>query len=209
MPTTRIEALAGGVHLAQWRILESEQELLRQRPGLADAEWQAIAQPERRREWLASRLLLADLAGSRGIEFQGVVKDVANKPYLQGASHAISLSHTQGLAVAAISEAQRVGIDVERRSPRVANIARRFLHQEEWEAAGGDWQELLVYWCAKEALYKLHGQKGVIFREELRVDRKPGDLEFQGYITAHGASVRASLALLRQPEHIIVCAVEQ
>ena len=59
----------------------------------------------------------------------------------------------------------RRGIDIEYRSDRVKRIRSRFLAPEEEQNIDTAHEEehLLVYWCAKEALYKLAGRKRWIF----------------------------------------------
>lgn len=83
--------------------------------------------------------------------------DEAGRPRVPGAH--VSLSHTRGLAVCAISDAP-VGLDVEWERPINEKIARRVLSPDEMAefSASEDQNEfLLLKWVAKEAYLKLTG----------------------------------------------------
>jgi 4'-phosphopantetheinyl transferase len=46
--------------------------------------------------------------------------------------------------------------------------------------AANDLVKLCIYWCAKEALYKIHGKKNLLFADHLRVE--PFTLSTGGYL---------------------------
>ena len=54
--------------------------------------------------------------------------------------------------------------------PLVKGIHDFFLNDTELETVGTDVEKLCIYWCAKEALYKLLGKKGIIFKLNLSLD---------------------------------------
>ena len=56
-------------------------------------------------------------------------------------------------------------------------IKHKFLSLDELEKVTS-LEELTLFWCAKEALYKLYGEKELIFNEQLFVDvkNKPNNL---------------------------------
>ena len=154
--------------LGVWRMTECSDELLAMlgrredyRPFL-----ERVNAETRRREHLASRVLLARLLG---YEAQvGYRQDGA--PFLFGSSLHISISHTRDYAAVIVGE-QPVGIDIEYRSDRVWKIRERFLSSEELAMLDptNEVEQLLICWCVKEALFKLLGQQSVDFREHLRV----------------------------------------
>lgn len=72
----------------------------------------------------------------------------------------ISVSHTHGYAAVLLSDEEQVGLDIERRTDRVAGIASRFIRPDE-QAVGID-QQLLI-WSAKEAVYKLFSEENLHF----------------------------------------------
>ena len=63
-----------------------------------------------------------------------------------------------------------VGIDLEQPKDKLLRIAHRILHEEELVSAGKDLVKHTIFWCAKEALVKLHGQKNLVFAENLLID---------------------------------------
>ena len=64
----------------------------------------------------------------------------------------ISVSHTHGYAAILLSDEELVGLDIERRTDRVAGIASRFIRPD--EQADSIERQLLI-WSAKETVYKL------------------------------------------------------
>jgi 4'-phosphopantetheinyl transferase EntD len=81
-----------------------------------------------------------------------------------------------------------VGIDVEQMKHKLLKIASRVMHAQELNDAGEDITKHCIYWCAKEAMLKVHGKKDLVFAEHLLV--KPFTRghagELQGKIIADG-----------------------
>jgi phosphopantetheinyl transferase len=158
----------GGV-LVGWALTDSSEELLQQfRLTSDDMELlQSFRLEKRRREWLASRLLVKTVTG-----IDPVISYLPNgKPYLLKPHQHISISHTHDLAVVVLHPDHQVAVDVEMITPRVTKVADRFLHASEVAMIPLDnallWQTLI--WCAKEALYKYYGQQGIDFKQHFRV----------------------------------------
>jgi 4'-phosphopantetheinyl transferase EntD len=62
-----------------------------------------------------------------------------------------------------------VGIDVERVAEKLVRIAPKFLSESEKQHGQTDLKRLCTYWCAKEALYKLHGTRQLSFKDEINI----------------------------------------
>ncbi len=118
-----------------------------------------------RRQWIASRFILQQLARTVVLE---VEKDSFGKPHLVNDHRFISLSHCDGYAAALASDAS-VGIDVERVSDRVQKVKNRFLNPSEMAITGESDAQLMLAWSAKEAVYKLYGQKELVFKEHMLI----------------------------------------
>lgn len=131
-----------------------------------------------RLQWYATRHLVNELCGS----YTTVLKDEYNKPYLSNGPQ-LSLTHTANYAGAIISK-QIVGIDLEALRPKVERIAHKFLRPDEIAAIpeAEKMEKLILYWSAKEALYKLHGRKQLEFITQLLID--PFTLQQQGTLIA-------------------------
>ncbi|MDR1258447.1 MAG: 4'-phosphopantetheinyl transferase superfamily protein [Tannerellaceae bacterium] len=164
-----------------WKIEESEDELLKQLTRYDYINPMTSVRPEkRRREWLAVRVLLKELLG----EETAIAYHSGGAPYLPEKKLYFSASHTTGYAAVILSEQGPAGIDIEYIDDRVNRVRSRFMRPEE-EAMicpEHETEHLLVCWCAKEALFKLIGSRGVYLREHLCISPfKPGK---SGYLTA-------------------------
>jgi phosphopantetheinyl transferase len=160
---------------------------------------------ERRKQWLAYRILIRSLLEPTEVP---VEYDSMGKPYLAGSDRHISVTHSGDLAAVIMSCRGAVGIDLERVRPKIERVKERFLSAEELEAAGSppDAGLLTMAWCAKEALYKLYGQRNLDFRSQMRI-RLPERLmecAFEGEVNFKGETnvFRLQSRLLEQ--HILV-----
>ncbi|MDL2255030.1 4'-phosphopantetheinyl transferase superfamily protein [Parabacteroides sp. OttesenSCG-928-K15] len=160
---------------AIWEITENSEELIAQ---LANREYiypfiEKIKTEKRRREWLAVRLLLKEL-----LQEEATIAYHANgAPYLPDHPYSISISHTDGFAAVVLhpEENTPAGIDIEYRGDRIQKIRERFLSEEENNAISllRTSEHLLIYWCAKETLFKLIPEDEIDFREHLHIHPFP------------------------------------
>jgi len=127
-----------------------------------------MANENKRRQWYASRLLVSELAG---IPIE-ILKDKNGKPIAKHPELRLSITHTTSFAGVIMSKQHEVGIDIENLNPKVERIAHKFLREEEIAAiaAKEKIQKLILYWSAKESLYKLHGQKQLDFKGQLLIE---------------------------------------
>jgi phosphopantetheinyl transferase len=162
-----------------WRIGESESSLAQQ-----VAPWEivsdTITNENKRLEFLAGRVLVKEIFASMSLNFEGITKDQYGKPFPRGNDCHLSLSHSYPYVAALVDRSEPVGIDLEQPKDKLLRIAHRILHLEELENAGEDVVKHTVFWCAKETLVKLHGQKNLTFAENLIID--PFKLETEGNI---------------------------
>jgi 4'-phosphopantetheinyl transferase len=177
MPVSKINWKSPGNGWAVWRIDESEEFLATQVP-VSDACPKEIQFPRKRLEWLAGRALLKHLATESGLNYQGVVKDEFGKPFLKGLSCQVSISNSFPYVAAQIHPETSVGIDLEQPRPKLFHVMERVLTDDEWKDGANDLRKLCVYWCAKEALYKIYGKRSLIFNEHILV--KPFNLAETG-----------------------------
>lgn len=138
--------------------------------------------PKKRLEFLASRQLIKKMCGELNIPYQGIEKDEFGKPYLIDSDFQISISHSYPMVACAIHPSKSCGIDIESIRPQLIKIKHKFLNQEELAYCGDDLKKLCLHWSAKEALYKIHGRKRLIFAEQLAV-QKITDSEIHTEIT--------------------------
>ncbi|MEJ7667015.1 MAG: 4'-phosphopantetheinyl transferase superfamily protein [Hymenobacter sp.] len=124
--------------------------------------------------------------------------DEAGRPFLAGAGPqpAVSLSHSGEWVVALLAlPGTAVGIDVEAVRDKAQRIARKFLKRRGvgWSGKNiptlspglpADQELFSLLWSAKETLYKLAGQRGIIFRENLLLDLPAGPWPMPGALPA-------------------------
>jgi 4'-phosphopantetheinyl transferase len=83
----------------------------------------------------------------------------------------VSLSHSGTWAAAVLSRGGRVGVDIEIIRDKAQRLASKFLAADEWaaarEAAADNAAHYTLLWSAKETLYKLAAQRGIIFKTQL------------------------------------------
>lgn len=124
-----------------------------------------------------------NLSSKRAIELKGreyLIKELLNndcetaydnkgKPYLVGDNRHISISHSHDMLAVIVNEKESTGIDIELIRDKVLKIKHKFLTNEELIEANDDIEKLLIYWAAKETLYKIYGLKEVDFIAHLFV----------------------------------------
>lgn len=156
--------------MAVWRIDETEDQLAGSLPVVEElgVTLTRISCASRRLEWLASRLLLYQMAQCHPV----VEYSKTGQPFVRGFEHNISISHTRGFAALCISPRPTAGIDIEYPSDRISRLESRFVNAR--EAAFIPAAQASVYhgliWCAKETLYKTAGIPGLIFKDDLLVN---------------------------------------
>ncbi|MEY4351213.1 MAG: putative phosphopantetheinyl transferase [Bacteroidota bacterium] len=123
---------------------------------------------KRRKEFLGARLLRNQLLIKSIISYDDV-----GKPYLQDdPNRYISISHSGETVVLGVASFN-IGIDIEKPQNKIHRIINKFADEDEKnlysfsQFSATDW--LTFIWCAKEAIYKLGGRKGVAFKEEIQL----------------------------------------
>jgi 4'-phosphopantetheinyl transferase len=170
MPLVHSEKINHTCILLVWKLTESETDLLEQlQCNYNDRDLQQITHPQKRREWLSSRLLVKSLTELLGLVYSGTYKDAHGKLFLINHDAEISITHSLDYVAGIIHETKEVGIDMEAISPKLQRTARKYLEDAEYDHAQGDLKILAMYWCAKEAIYKLHGKNKVSFKDNIRI----------------------------------------
>lgn len=202
MPLHSLTPLPGGPLLGLWHLTETPADLW---PQLANASTYAPLLPARadgprQAQWLAGRVLVQQLLGSlipAGWPLAVLRNDETGRPFLTGLQQpAISLSHSgEWVAALLAPPGTALGIDVEVVRDKAQRIARKFLNEQELAdlahvtlagtALDTPPQELFsLLWSAKETLYKLAGQRGIIFRDNLLLDLPAGPWAVPGTLPA-------------------------
>jgi 4'-phosphopantetheinyl transferase len=210
MPLVLKEYIDPHTLVGLWEIHESAEEMLKT-IGLRMEErslYEGFRTEERRQHWLSYRLLVRELTMPDTYE---VHYDNSGKPYLAGSLYHISVSHTEQLSAVILSDCHAVGIDIERVRPRIIRVRDKFLSKAELDSItpGDEAGKLTLYWCAKEALYKLFGERNLDFRENIFVDpsfRQDTGI-FCGLITIPGFTGKYKLIHRTYGEYFLVYAL--
>lgn len=186
--------------LGVWKITESVDELLELycEDGAGDVLPFGFKSECRCSEWLASRLLVRNLLG----ENVSVLNDDNGKPFISGSSLYVSLSHTKGYAVAAVSN-NVIGIDVELRKRKALAARERFMNIVE-VSSNGSFDEntiALLHWSAKEALFKVVGNLGGNFKDNITV--QPFEMADKGVLMLHLHGVDSNYAGIYPVKYIM------
>ena len=121
---------------------------------------------KRELESLGKNFLLAQLTSNT----TQLTYDDKGKPHLANDSRHLSISHSHDRLVIIINEKEETGIDIELLRDKVLKIKHKFLSSSELSDANDDIEKLLIYWAAKETLYKIYGLKEVDFIKHLAVE---------------------------------------
>ncbi len=195
MPLVRSERVGTNSVWGLWHISEEEQELEQLAGETCPTD---VIVPQKRKEFLAGRSLVRHLVTSFGRQYTGITKNAYGKPLLVGLTTEVSLSHSTPYVAAQLHNSKSVGIDVEQPKEKLLRVASRVLSPEERLDAQDNIVKHCVYWCAKEAMYKIHGERGLHFSTQLNID--PFVLSDQGVlrgrITSKSSTSQVELAYL-------------
>lgn len=170
---------------------------------------ESIAHPDRFHQTLASRVLAQVLLQQWGISYGGTAKDPLRKPYLVDCPYYISLSHTQGYAAVIIHKYRRVGIDIEHLKEKLNRVAPRVFTEAEQHSTRNDLLKTGVYWCAKEAIYKVSENEILSLRNIWLKDfqmQKKGTLF--GQIQQEGSCVELEVFYCRMITFIVAYCID-
>ena len=154
-----------------WHITESEEELtlLSATPTDEMEEISFIKSASMRRQRLAVRALLNKLFDEKVY----LSHHDNGKPYLENNPMNISISHTDQFVAVILHEDQDCGIDIESLDRDFSAVEKKALSEDEIEDLEDEKrnEQLAIYWCAKEAIFKLLSRYNVDFAEQIEVER--------------------------------------
>ncbi|MDR1591594.1 MAG: 4'-phosphopantetheinyl transferase superfamily protein [Prevotellaceae bacterium] len=177
------ERIEGNAVWGMWQIEETVDALLQLLHNDPDIEAQVnqFGSEKRKLEFLATRVMLAELLG----ENKKISYHISGDPYFDDRSYYISIAHTGCYVTVLLHPERPVGIDVERIGDKVGRIRHRFLSQNEMDAIfeANEKTHLTLLWAAKETLYKVIKKEVVDFITDLHIE--PFQPYLSGEILAH------------------------
>ena len=167
--------------IAVWHVTETEEELIRLSSVPTDEmeEISLFRSESQRRQKLAVRALLNEV-----FEEKMYLNHHDNgKPYLENCATNISITHTDKYVAIIIHDEEELGIDIESLDRNFAAVEQKALSEDEIDDLDDDKknEQLAIYWCAKEAIFKRMSQNRVNYAEQIEVEKfnlkKEGELE--------------------------------
>lgn len=123
----------------------------------------------RRKETASVYSLLFVMTGNKNLV---IGHEPSGKPYVDG--YKIGISHTKGFVSVILSTSCDVAVDIEYINTRVLRIADRFLREDEKPDIIPDVIPTLLFWCAKETIYKLYSDERLTFQNIKIMDAEQG-----------------------------------
>lgn len=171
----------GHSRLGIWQVTETEAELraLTSIPSDELEEISFIKSESLRKQKLAVRALLDSL-----FEEKVYLSHHDNgKPYIENNAINLSITHTDKYVAVILNDDEEVGIDCESLDRDFSAVEKKALSEDEIEDLEDEKrnEQLAIYWCAKEAVYKKMSQYNVDFAEQIEIEdfhpRGEGELE--------------------------------
>lgn len=191
-----------------WKITESEAELrtMTSIPSDELEEISYIKNESLRKQRLAVRALLDAMFDEKVY----LSHHDNGKPYIENNAINISITHTDQYVAVILNDEDEVGIDCESLNRDFSVVEKKALSEEEIGNLEDEQknEQLAIYWCAKEAIFKLTSQYDVDFAEQIQIDgfryRDEGELSAT-FTDKDGYEQELNLYYFTFDRHVLVC----
>lgn len=191
-----------------WKITESEAELrtMTSIPSDELEEISYIKNESLRKQRLAVRALLDAMFDEKVY----LSHHDNGKPYIENNAINISITHTDQYVAVILNDEDEVGIDCESLNRDFSAVEKKALSEEEIGDLEDEQknEQLAIYWCAKEAIFKLTSQYDVDFAEQIQIDgfryRDEGELSAT-FTDKDGFEQELNLYYFTFDRHVLVC----
>ena len=204
-----LKELDNNAKVAVWQITETEDELraLSSTPSDEMEEISFIKSESLRKQRLAVRALLNELFEDKVY----LAHHDNGKPYIENNSINISITHTEKYVAVILDRDDEVGIDIESLDRDFSVVEKKALSEDEIDDLEDDREEkneqLAIYWCAKEAIFKKMSQYNVDFVEQIEIERfrSKGEGELEAtFIHKDGYEEDLELEYITFDRHVLV-----
>ena len=202
--------LENKAEIAVWQITETEEELktLSSTPSDEMEEISWIKSETMRKQRLAVRALLNELFDEKVY----LSHHDNGKPFLANRVTNISITQTDKYAAVILHDTEDVGIDIESLDRDFSAVELKALSEDEIEDLDDEKrnEQLAIYWCAKEAIYKRLSIYNVDFAEQIEIEkfhpRGEGELEAT-FVSKDGYEDEYELEYMTFDRHVLVWVV--
>ena len=197
----------GHSRLGVWQVSETEEELraLTSVPSDELEEISYVRSESLRRQKLAVRALLDAMFDEKVY----LSHHDNGKPYIENNATNISITHTEKYVAVILDDNDEVGIDCESLDRDFSAVEKKALSEDEIDDLDdeGRNEQLAIYWCAKEAIFKLVSVYNVDFAEQIEVEdfkiKGEGELEAT-FIHKDGYEEELDLEYTTFDRHVLV-----
>lgn len=202
--------LENEAEIGVWQITETEEELkeLSATPTDEMEEISFIRSESLRKQRLAVRALLNTMFDEKVY----LSHHDNGKPYIENNPINISITHTANYVAVILHDDEDVGIDIESLDRDFSAVEKKALSEDEIEDLEDDKrnEQLAIYWCAKEAIFKRLSVYNLDFAEQIEIERfRPrgeGELEAT-FINKDGDEEEFDLEYMTFDRHVLVWVV--
>ena len=199
--------LENEAEIGVWEITETEEELkeLSMTPTDEMEEISFIRSESLRKQRLAVRALLNTLFDDKVY----LSHHDNGKPYIENDAINISISHTERFVAVILHKEENVGIDIESLDRDFSVVEKKALSEDEIDDLEDEKrnEQLAIYWCAKEAIFKLLSVYNLDFAEQIEIERfRPrgeGELEAT-FVNEDGDEEEFDLEYMTFDRHVLV-----
>lgn len=151
-----------------WQITETVQDLTTyfSPEEMTDTELQKYSFEKRKVEWLVTRLLIKHLIGN---DFKLTYLQTGKPVILHEIYKHISITHSRDFVAIYVHRNQEIGIDIESVNRDFDKVEKRYMSDDELRQTCQDKSLKCLYWCAKEAIFKLVKEDGIEFRQQIHI----------------------------------------
>jgi len=202
--------LSNKAEIGVWQITETEEELIRLSSTPSDEmeEISYLRSESMRKQRLAVRALLNVLFDEKVY----LSHHDNGKPYIENDATNISITHTEKYVAVILHPTEDVGIDVESLDRDFTAVEKKALSEDEIDDLDDEKrnEQLAIYWCAKEAIFKLVSVYNVDFAEQIEVEhfhpKGEGELEAT-FVDKEGDEEEYDLEYMTFDRHVLVWVV--
>ncbi len=205
------KTLENKAQIAVWQITETEEELiaLSSVPSDEMEEISLIQSESLRKQKLAVRALLNEVFDEKVY----LSHHDNGMPFLENCVTNISITHTNRYVAIITHDENDLGIDCESLDRDFSAVEAKALSEDEIDDLDEERrnEQLAIYWCAKEAIYKRMGQSRVDFAGQIEVERfslrGEGELEAT-FIHKDGHEEEFDMEYMIFDRHVLVWVAE-
>ena len=123
------------------------------------------------KEKVAATMVIKKICEYLKLNYYGIKKNKAGKPFLIKNKSNISISHSYPYAVGLIDIENLCGVDIEKIREKVLKINKKFLNEDERKLAGNSKEINTIFWCCKEALFKASSNQNISYSDDINLKK--------------------------------------